>query len=155
MRKMSHSEGGPIEREREKVLSCRQSTRTWELEGVFRSTSAQYTWSKQSSQVCNCCLRYTMSGCNWPFQLSPPRYVGRNRIHLRGITEGYARGNKRRRFCLGSLRVLDLPANSASSNCTKVDSHEQARLYDDLSRRMAYQVPCMFNCPHCQSISPV
>ena len=38
------------------------------------------------------------------------RYVGRNRIHLRGITEGYARGNKRRgRHCSIYITSIYIP----------------------------------------------
>ena len=62
-------------------LKCRPSMRTWELEEVFRSTSAQDDQDVLDIQLA------------WHLEFA--RYVGRNRIHLRGITEGYARGNKR------------------------------------------------------------
>lgn len=72
---LKHSEAKMV------FLKCRPSMRTWELEEVFRSTSAQDDQDVLDMQLA------------WHLELA--RYVGRNRIHLRGITEGFARGNKR------------------------------------------------------------
>ena len=97
------------------VLRGRQFMRTWEWEAAFRSISAQDATNrtKHANKLQKVCKKsannvkdlFTSAGLACVGLLrslyevlglwAAPRYVGRNRIHLRGITEGFARGNKR------------------------------------------------------------
>ena len=63
------------------------------------------------------------------------RFVGRNRIRLRGITEGYNRGAKRH-VCRALLSHALGPFG-----LVEVDLHEQTRLHDDVQRRLVGEVP--------------
>ncbi|CAJ1327969.1 unnamed protein product [Effrenium voratum] len=63
---------------------CRHITRDWMARKAFEKSEVNTRVYKSI---------YENMGVRGAIPIN--KYVGRNRIHLRGITEGYARGNKR------------------------------------------------------------